>query len=81
MGDRVLVTDPSLQVPFRDASEISLTGRDKGKISAAPGLKNFGENARLIRGPTGLARTAWLGGTKLSTKRKVASDLKKKYES
>ncbi|GIS65997.1 MAG: hypothetical protein CM1200mP4_3450 [Rhodospirillaceae bacterium] len=25
MGDRVLVTDPSLQVPFRDASEITLT--------------------------------------------------------
>ena len=80
MGDRVLVTDPSQQVPFRDASEITLTGRDKGKISAAPGLGNLGEETRLLRGPSGLARIAWLGGTKLSTKRRAASDLKKKYQ-
>ena len=45
----------------------------------APGLRSFGEEARLVRGTNGLVREVWLGGTRLSTKNRNAAELKKKY--
>ena len=81
MGDHVLVTDPGSPVPFRDASEITITNRDQGTINSAPGLGNFGEEARLVRGANGLIREAWLGGTRLSSRSKTTSELKRKYRS
>ena len=45
MRDHVLVDDPGLAVPFSDASEIAVTGRDSGTIRFAPGLAHFGEDA------------------------------------
>ena len=53
MRDHVLVDDPGLAVPFSDASEIAVTGRDSGTIRFAPGIANFGEDARLVRGRNG----------------------------
>ena len=79
MGDRVMVGDPGLPVPFRDASEITVTSRDQGTIRMAPGLGSFGEEARLVRGTNGLVREVWLGGTRLSTMNRAAAELKKKY--
>ena len=81
MGDLVLVTDPASPVPFRDASEITITSRDQGTIDSAPGLGNFGEEARLVRGTNGVVREAWLGGTRLSPKNVIAAELKRKYDS
>jgi CubicO group peptidase (beta-lactamase class C family) len=81
MGDHVLVTDPGIPVPFRDASEITITNRDQGTINSAPGLGSFGEEARLVRGTNGLVREAWLGGMRLSPKSGIAADLKRKYDS
>ena len=78
MGDRILISDPGLQVPFRDVSEITLTARDHGIITTAPGLGNFGEKARLVRETNGPPREAWLGGTKLSSRSKITSELKRK---
>ena len=78
MGDRILISDPGLQVPFRDVSEITLTARDHGIITTAPGAGNFGEKARLVRETNGPPREAWLGGTKLSSRSKITSELKRK---
>lgn len=79
MGDRVLVGDPGLSVPFRDASEIALTSPDRGIIRMAPGLGSFGEDARLVRDINGLPHEVRLGGMRLSTKNRNTAQLKRKY--
>ena len=81
MGDGVLAIDPSLQIPFQDATEITLTDKDHGRICASPGLGNLGEKARLVRGSKGRIREAWLGGMRFSAKSKVSAKLRKKYAS
>jgi hypothetical protein len=79
MRDHVLVDDPGPAVPFSDASEIAVTGRDEGTIRFAPGIANFGEDARLVRGKNGRVREVWLAGTKYLPERRLASELKRRY--
>ena len=73
MRDRVLVDDPGLAVPFSDASEIAVTGDDTGTIRFAPGIANFGEDARLVRGKDGRVREVLLAGTKYLPERRLTS--------
>ena len=79
MRDHVLVDDPGLAVPFSDASEIAVTSRDSGTIRFAPGIANFGEEARLVRGKNGRVREVWLAGTKYLPERRLASELERRY--
>ena len=79
MQDHILVDDPGLAVPFSDASEIAVTGRDEGTIRLAPGIANFGEDARLVRGKNGRVREVWLAGTKYLPERRLATELKRRY--
>ena len=79
MRDHVLVDDPGLAVPFSDASEIAVTEADTGTIRFAPGIANFGEDARLVRGKNGRVREVWLAGTKYVPERRLASELNRRY--
>ena len=79
MRDHVLVDDPGLTVPFIDSSEIAVTEGDTGTIRLAPGIANFGEEARLVRGKDGRIREVWVGGTKYLPERRLASELKRRY--
>ena len=80
MRDHVLVNDPGFAVPFTDASEIAVTEGDTGTIRLAPGLANFGEDARLVRGKDGRIREIWFGGMKFLPEGRLASELKRRYE-
>ena len=79
MRDHVLVDDPGLAVPFSDASEIAVTSRVEGTIRFAPGIANYGEDARLVRGKGGRVREVWLAGTKYLPERRLATELKRRY--
>ena len=79
MRDHVLVDDPGLAVPFTDASEIAVTGRDTGTIRFAPGLANFAEDARLVRAKNGRVREVWIGGMKYLPEQRLATELKRRY--
>ena len=79
MREHVLVSDPGLAVPFLDASEVTVAKRDKGTISKATGLANFGEEARLVRGSKGAVREIWFGATKYLPEKKFAAEIKRKY--
>ena len=79
MRDHVLVDDPGLAVPFSDASEIAVTGTDTGTIRFAPGIANFGEDARLVRGKNGRVREVSIAGTRYLPERRLASELKRRY--
>ncbi len=61
MGDRVLVSRPSLATPFYGATELTVRG-DNARITQADGYATFGESARIVRDGRGRATELWLGG-------------------
>jgi CubicO group peptidase (beta-lactamase class C family) len=79
MGERVLVAAPALLNPFLDASEIAVTGKDRGRIALATGFAAYGEGARLVRGRGGKPTEFWLGGTKLLPETRLVPELEKRY--
>lgn len=79
MRDRVLVAAPSLFMPFFDASEIEVTGRDRGRIALANGFASHGEEARLLRGPGGAVREVQLGGARLQDAARQRREIVARY--
>jgi CubicO group peptidase (beta-lactamase class C family) len=79
MGDKVMVATPSLPHPFVDATEISVTGEDRGRITLAAGLARHGEDAWRIRGSNGEVTEVWLGGVRLLPEAKFAAELAQRY--
>ena len=81
VGDRVVVAWPVQLDPFMDASEIEVTGRDKGTITVAGGFANFGEQARLIRRkPGGRVAEVYLTGARLRDEAQSAKEVTDRYE-
>jgi len=79
VGDKVLVGNPALMHPFLDASEIEVTGRDRGQISLAGGFAVHGEPVRRMRGRSGKAAELWLAGLKLVPEAKLAKEMAARY--
>jgi CubicO group peptidase (beta-lactamase class C family) len=79
MGDKVIIAAPSLPNPFTDASEISVSGADCGRITLAPGSARHGEQVRRIRGPNGEIDEVWLGGTRFLPEPVAAAELEQHY--
>jgi CubicO group peptidase (beta-lactamase class C family) len=79
MGGKVMVAAPSLPNPFTDASEISVSGADCGRISLAAGSARHGEDVRRIRGRDGRVDEVWLGGMRFLREAAVAAELEQRY--
>jgi CubicO group peptidase (beta-lactamase class C family) len=79
MGERVLVAQPALLNPLLDASEIVVTGKDRGRIALATGFAAYGEGARLVRGRGGKPKEFWLAGTKCLAETPLRAELEKRY--
>jgi hypothetical protein len=75
MGAKVLVANPALATPFADASEITVSGPDDGKIVVANGFGSHGETVTRTRGSDGQVRGLRLGGGTLLPEDQVAADL------
>jgi hypothetical protein len=80
VGDRVFAATPAFLNPFQDASELAVTGRDRGRIALAGGFASHGEETRLARGGRGRATELWLGGARLLPEAKVAREMAARYE-
>ena len=80
MGDKVLVAAPALLNPFMDASEIAVTGRDRGEIALANGYGVHGETVRRLRAGKGQAGELWLGGGKYLPEGKLAAEMRRRYK-
>ncbi|MEO8558287.1 MAG: serine hydrolase domain-containing protein, partial [Rhodospirillales bacterium] len=80
MGDKVIAASPGLFNPFMDASEIVLTGRDKGKITLANGYASHGETVRRVRNASGRVTEFWWSGSKLLSEAKVMAEMQKRYD-
>jgi CubicO group peptidase (beta-lactamase class C family) len=81
MDGKVMVGSPGLPNPFTDASEISLSGPDRGRISLASGFAHYGEPVRRVRGPDGKVEEVWLGGMRFLPESKIAAELEQNYRS
>ena len=79
IGDKLLIANPALANPFEDAGEISLTGRDAGRVSLASGFGSEGEPVRLIRDARGKAVKFRLGGGEGRREAAVMAEMEKRY--
>ncbi len=80
MNGKVLVAAPGAVNPFLDASEITLTAKDRGKITLAPGGGSHGQGVRRIRDKEGEVAELWLAGTRLLPEAEVAREMRERYE-
>ena len=78
--DHAVVAWPGMFNPFMDASEIEITGRDRGRLRRGSGFGSPGEPVRLVRNANGNVSDVWLGGTKYVSEARAAAELKRNYE-
>lgn len=78
MGRRVLVANPALAMPFTDATELEVSGRDRGTIALANGYGSYGERVRRTRAKNGAIAEIMLGGSRLLPEVKIASELRRR---
>ena len=79
VGDRVLVVNPAFAAaPFTEASEITVTGRDKGVISKATGFGSHGEKVRRVRDAKGRVSELWFAGGRMLPQAALAREMRKK---
>jgi len=79
MGNQVIVANPHLINPFLDATEIEITGRDRGRIASAPGYASHGEPVRRSRDKAGTVTDVWLGGIQRKPEKILAAKVTRKY--
>jgi CubicO group peptidase (beta-lactamase class C family) len=79
MGKKVLIAAPSLPNPFTDASEISITGEDRGRVTLANGMARHGEEVRRIREDSGEVAEVWIGDARFLPEGEVAAELEQRY--
>ncbi|WP_158814825.1 serine hydrolase [Methylocapsa sp. S129] len=79
MSHVVLAASPHFINPFMDATEIEVTGRDKGRIALANGYANHGEPVRRTRNKSGAVAELWLSAVKLRPEAKVAAEMERRY--
>jgi CubicO group peptidase (beta-lactamase class C family) len=75
LGERVLVANPALAMPFADASEITPTGVDAGIIIRANGFGSQGETVERMRNDDGQICAIRLAGGTLIPEERVNAEL------
>jgi D-alanyl-D-alanine carboxypeptidase len=79
MGKTVVIAAPSLPNPFTDASEISITGEDRGRVTLANGMARHGEEVRRIREGNGEVAEVWIGDARFLPEHEAAAELERRY--
>ena len=79
IGNRVVVANPHALNPFMDATEIEVTGRDKGRISLAAGLESHGQTVRRMRSKAGKVTDIWIAGGNLKPEKALAAEFERRY--
>ena len=79
MGTKVFALGPGAWNPFLEASEIAVTGRDRGRIAEAGGGASYGEEAKLVRNASGRVMAVQLAANTLLPEHKLAAEMKARY--
>ena len=79
LGNRVLVANPQALNPFLNATEIEVTGHDKGRVSLDNGYGNQGEAVLRRRDKAGKVVEINFAGYKLLPEAAVAAEIRRRY--
>jgi CubicO group peptidase (beta-lactamase class C family) len=79
MGDKVMLALPGLATPFLKVSELTITGKDKARLSQAGSYGNYGEPAQLVRAKGGKVREVRLASGRMVPETALANELKRRY--
>ena len=79
MGAKVMIAVPSLPKPLTDASEISVSGEDRGRVTLANGTARHGEEVRRVRGSNGEVAELWIGDARYLSETAFALELQQRY--
>lgn len=79
MGGKVIAAVPSLPNPFTDAGEISISDKDRGRVSLANGLARHGEEVRRIRKSNGEVGELWIGDARFLPELQLVAELERRY--
>ena len=79
LGNVVLTANPYMGNPFMDATEIEITGRDRGRMTLANGYASHGEPVRRVREKSGAISEVWLSATRLRPEAQAAAALRRRY--
>jgi hypothetical protein len=79
LGNKVLVANPQAWNPFLNATEIEVTGRDKGRVSLDDGYGNQGEAVLRRRDQAGKVVEINFAGYKLLPEAAVAAEMRSRY--
>jgi len=80
IGNKVLAAAPVLNPPFSETSEITLNGRDEGKVVRASGFSSPGETVKRVRSNDGKVTEIWIGGGRLASEQDFAREILERYE-
>ena len=79
LGDKVHVANPQAWNPFLNATEIEVTGRDKGRVSLDNGYGNQGEAVTRSRNKAGKVTEIIYAGYRLLPEEAIAKEVRKRY--
>ena len=79
VGNLVLGANPHAGNPFLDATEVEVTGRDRGRIALAAGYGSHGEPVRRVRTKAGAVTELWWAASRLRPEALVAAELRRRY--
>jgi CubicO group peptidase (beta-lactamase class C family) len=80
MGGKIIVGMPGLFNPFLDASELTVTGKDRARITLASGAGAHGQQVRRVRAKDGEVAEIWFAGSKLLSEAEVTREIRERYE-
>jgi CubicO group peptidase (beta-lactamase class C family) len=80
LGNKVLVANPQAWNPFLNATEIDVTGRDKGRVSLDNGYGNQGETIERRRSKAGKVTEIVYAGYRLLPEEALAKEVSKRYQ-
>jgi D-alanyl-D-alanine carboxypeptidase len=79
MGGKVVIGLPNQGNPFAEATELTPTGPDEARITAATGYGSYGQTARLVLNRKGEAVELILGGSRLTRQAEAAAEAEARY--
>lgn len=80
MGDKVMLALPGLATPFLKVGELTVTGKDKARISQSGSYGNYSEPAALLRDAKGRIAKVRLGSGRLVSEVALAAEMKGRYD-
>lgn len=79
LGDKIVTFNPAFDLPFAEASEITLSDADNGVVTNAPGFDRFGEPVHRVRDAGGEVARIQIGGAGFVSEETAKAQMQKRY--